>query len=138
MPHGHTRRAPALVRARPRESLSLTRCRGGNRFAQNPYISEHPRLHALPIGLANRAVAHGDTAAVDRLRRGLRDGEKRGWLYVNLDARTSLDRRRALEVLEGQEWVTFAQRRSFEEYLTVLSAHRFVLCPAGNGLDTHR
>jgi hypothetical protein len=49
-----------------------------------------------------------------------------------------LDRRRALEVLEGQEWVTFAQRRSFEEYLTELSAHRFVLCPAGNGLDTHR
>ena len=37
-------------------------------YAQNADLSDHQRLHPLPIGLANIDFAHGDTAAVTRVR----------------------------------------------------------------------
>jgi hypothetical protein len=45
---------------------------------------------------------------------------------------------RASEALRNQSFVTIGKRKSFEGYLEDLRRHRFVLCPQGNGLDTHR
>ncbi|EKX43421.1 hypothetical protein GUITHDRAFT_110544 [Guillardia theta CCMP2712] len=87
-------------------------------FAQNPDLSHHQKLHPLPIGLANRQYPHGDIEAVSRVRRQYADGQK--------------------TVLKGKSFVTLASNLPYEEYLRDLARHRFVLCPAGNGLDTHR
>jgi hypothetical protein len=45
---------------------------------------------------------------------------------------------RALEALQDKSFVTLGSKTSFEGYLEDLRRHRFVLCPQGNGLDTHR
>ena len=105
-------------------------------YAQNPDLSDHEKLHPLPIGLANKDFAHGDIDAVTRVRRETHT--KMGWLYVNINPETSPDRRRALEAVKGQPFATMGTQSDFETYLRHMAAHRFVLCPAGNGLDTHR
>jgi hypothetical protein len=102
-------------------------------YAQNPDLSHHDRLHPLPIGLANKDFAHGDTQAVTRVRHRALKIDKTGWLYVNINPDTSPDRRRALDALKGKEFVTVGRNAKFEAYLQDLAAHRFVLCPAGNG-----
>ena len=109
-------------------------------YAQNPDLSEHEKLHALPIGLANTQFAHGDIAVMQRVRQRVRSQDigKTGWLYVNINPDTSPDRRRALDAMTGQAFVTIGRNKGFEDYLEDLASHRFVLCPAGNGLDTHR
>eukprot|EP00960_Hanusia_phi_P075244 768393-Hanusia_phi.AAC.5 len=40
-------------------------------------------------------------------------------------------------LLKGKTFVTLASNLPYEDYLRDLARHRFVLCPAGNGLDTH-
>lgn len=110
-------------------------------FAQNPDLSFHPKLHPLPIGLANKDFPHGDIEAMSRARAAVaRDPSKTAWLYVNVDSNTSPDRGRALEAVGGQSFTSPppTTRLPFPDYLRHLASHRFVLCPAGNGLDTHR
>lgn len=105
-------------------------------YAQNPDLSDHDKLFPLPIGLANRDFAHGNVDAVSRIRR--ERPQKTGWLYVNINPETSADRHRALAALKDQKFATIGEQSDFETYLRHMAKHRFVLCPAGNGLDTHR
>lgn len=105
-------------------------------FAQNIEI-RHPKLTALPIGLANRQWPHGDTGALARTaRRGIARTRP---LYLNMELRTNLAHRQPIFAqLAGRPFTTTSPRRPFPEYLEELAAHRFCLSPHGNGLDCHR
>ena len=64
------------------------------------------------------------------------------WLYVNFAARNETVRREILEWSQQPSVAHFVTARSKkltqEEYVKEIKSHRFVWCPPGNGLDTHR
>ena len=41
-------------------------------------------------------------------------------------------------ILKNNSNLTYKEKISKDEYLESLNNHRFVLCPWGNGLDSHR
>ncbi|HYG89061.1 MAG TPA: hypothetical protein VD978_22695 [Azospirillum sp.] len=105
-------------------------------FAQNVLV-EHPKLTALPIGLANAQWPHGDTRAlaeVARLRR-----PKTGLLYANFDVRTNPPHRGAVrEVLARKPFAVMTEPKPYRAYLEELAGFRFCASPLGNGPDCHR
>ena len=108
--------------------------------------ADHPKLHALPIGL-NR----GRHLRAIRKYMGRR-AEKNGRVLVNF----KLDRQDRIALWElSASWDVFADRVSYDAALvaprlgvlgaetkdafyTLLSNYSFVVCPRGAGLDTHR
>jgi len=68
------------------------------------------------------------------------------WFYVNFRPETNPQERQSLydyfeKISSDCDWITFDQpsdKRSNGRFLQSLVRHRFVLCPPGNGVDTHR
>jgi hypothetical protein len=100
------------------------------------------RLSALPLGLANSycditlkaplIAAHSRPFA-----------ERSRWLYVNFRTTSNPAVREPVmhhfRNLRDADWVTVQEAGlSFETFLEEMTSHRFVLCPPGNGVDTHR
>jgi hypothetical protein len=100
------------------------------------------RLSALPLGLANSycditlkaplIAAHSRPFA-----------ERSRWLYVNFRTTSNPAVREPVmhhfRRLRNADWVTVQEGGlSFETFLEEMTSHRFVLCPPGNGIDTHR
>jgi len=99
--------------------------------------------HVLPLGLANNSCSvtlkPASLAGLESER------EKSGWLYVNHRIETNpAIRRRVYEIfrpLASEGWVTVQEPPASGEmgnYPEELARHRFVCCPPGNGVDTHR
>jgi len=118
-------------------------------FAQNPNV-RHPKLHPLPQGLAVNTKtfsADWDTNLVNSVVRDFKTPElvegRTHWLYVNFNARGMDVRRKVLNWAQmdaQRSWVTLRHKDdlSQEDYQREVRVHRFVFCPPGNGLDTHR
>jgi hypothetical protein len=100
----------------------------------------HQGVQPLPLGLGNsycRVTAKADLLA------DLSGREKKSLLYVNFRPETNpLIRRSLWESFGSSDWEGCCTRHagnvSQEEYVSSMSSHRFVLCPRGNGIDTHR
>jgi len=113
-------------------------------FATN-VTQTHPRVTALPLGLGSPSSSTTLTASeIDAARNS---GITRNrWLYVNFRPDTNPRERQASydhfrEISSSCDWLTFDQpweRGCNEKFLEALVSHRFVLCPPGNGVDTHR
>jgi len=130
-------------------------------FGQNVTF-RHPKLTALPIGLANSRWPHGDPGVLARTAR--QGFLKRTGLYVNFDAGTNralrmpilealadkpfaiMGRRRrpltyfsqAWAALTGKRFVDKGWGKSFPEYLKEMAGWCYAVSPPGNGIDCHR
>jgi len=112
-------------------------------FAPN-VTHPHPRVTALPLGIG--PAADPGTAPSDALTAACRPRAARDkWLYVNFRPETNPAVREPVadhfRRLASQAWVTFRdpeQKGKNRVYLQEMGEHRFVLCPPGNGVDTHR
>lgn len=113
-------------------------------FATN-VTSPHPRVTALPIGLGS--PRSGLTLRAEEISGLHGSGIPRDrWLYVNFRPDTNPGvRQPASEFFRDHpgaaDWITFqppSGRGSNAAFLEALVRHRFVLCPPGNGVDTHR
>ena len=113
-------------------------------FATNVTCA-HRRVTNLPLGLGSPSSA--TTLTAQKLLAARASGSaKNGWLYVNFRPETNPDTRRIpyehfQEISRSADWVTFdtpAERGDNVQFLHQLARHRFVLCPPGNGVDTHR
>lgn len=105
-------------------------------FAQN-VETEHPKLTALPIGLANAQWQHGDTKALADVARQGRP--KRDLLYANFEVRTNLAHRKPLrDLLAGKSFTVVTEPKPYRAYLEELAGFRFCASPLGNGPDCHR
>jgi hypothetical protein len=128
---------------RPITSEFLERCppQVAHWFSTNVQTKDQ-RLSALPLGLANSycditlkaplIAAHSRPFA-----------ERPHWLYVNFRTSSNPAVRepamRHFRSLREPDWVTVQEAgRDFEGFLEEMTSHRFVLCPPGNGTDTHR
>ena len=110
-------------------------------FSQNVSIV-HDRVESIPIGLENDRW-FPEVHKRDKMMAKLH--EERSYkelVYMNHSTRTnSAKRLEPYRVLEGKPWVMSergANGSGFDEYLDNIYNHRFVVCPEGNGMDTHR
>jgi len=113
-------------------------------FATN-VTHTHPRATALPLGLGSPQsdVTLREADILARRRSGI---PRDRLLYVNFRPDTNPTvRQPVFEEFErrsrGGDWITFhppTGRGTNAGFLEALVRHRFVLCPPGNGVDTHR
>ena len=109
--------------------------------AQNVNVL-NPRIKSIPIGLENDrwfSNVHKKEKMLDKLQNHR--------LYINLvymnhNIRTNPSERQVLyDMFERERWVD-SQRlvngADFGSYINNIYNHKFVLCPPGNGIDTHR
>jgi hypothetical protein len=101
-------------------------------FAANADLA-HPKLHALPLGIANPRWRHGDGAALERVQQAALP--KTRLFDASYDVGTA---RAAREYCRDQTRIPPAPRRDFDEYLRDLASSHFCIAPRGNGIDTHR
>lgn len=92
----------------------------------------HPKVELIPFGLNN----DGPGASMLPAYMGR---EKSKLLYVNFQ-NNSLERIRLKAHYERVPWVTFRPTPDLPvgQYFNEMADHRFILCPAGNGLDCYR
>jgi len=100
----------------------------------------HPAVKPLPLGLGNSYCSV--TAKADLLA-DFSESPKSSLLYVNFRPETNPGTRGPLwECFGSSRWSGAVTRHagnvSREEYVSSMAAHRFALCPRGNGIDTHR
>lgn len=114
-------------------------------FATN-VTSPHPRATAIPLGLGSPRSTTTLRAA-DILDRRASGTPRDRWLYVNFRTETNpLVRQPVYDDFQNRsraaDWITFQppgeRGGATAEFLDDLVRHRFVLCPPGNGVDTHR
>ena len=105
-------------------------------FAQNA-TSLHPLLEGVPIGLANAMFAHGDLSKFFDRVQSIRKRRMvwAGGLSLTHGSRSTLvdSMKQAPDLFDLNNG-----RLEFSDYVEKLCESRFVVCPRGNGVDTHR
>lgn len=108
-------------------------------FAQNVIVS-HERITPIPIGLERPGVGKSsDYAAVFQARekRKAVKPKKRFLLAMNPNTNPSVRVPLLQRLLEIRD-VTIVNGLSFEDYLSEVANHEFVISPPGNGYDCYR
>ncbi len=107
-------------------------------FGQN-VESNHPKLHPIPIGIANRCWAHGNIEIFKQVVKLSPKLGKSVLLYMNFQIGTRFDERSYVYHLFCYEpFCLVSGLKPLPQYLQELTQSKFVLSPRGNGLDTHR
>lgn len=110
-------------------------------FAQNVDVN-NPKLESIPIGLENRWW-FVDVRKKEKMLNKL-DSPKifNNLVYVNHNINTNPPKRTLpYQLLENKSYATIKHGlngQGFDEYLDDIYNHKFVICPEGNGIDTHR
>jgi len=104
-------------------------------FTQNLCI-EHPKISILPIGIANSMWKHGDMNKIKE--NGLFNTEKVELVYFNFEVNTNKAARELCKNTLLGKGLNFLQSVPYENYLQIISLHKFAICPEGNGIDSHR
>jgi hypothetical protein len=112
-------------------------------FGTNMEVEGNSRVCGLPLGLGN---ADGrKTLSWDEIRAVPESAPERNrLLYANFSAHSNPAVREPLRRWlnePAQNWITRSDHDpdgGKASYLQALRSHRFVLCPPGNGVDTHR
>ena len=110
-------------------------------FSQNVNVV-HERIESIPIGLENdRWFPQLKKKEKMRAAMGLSRNFK-NLAYMNHNVGTNPAKRsQPFELLKDKPWVTTEMGKNgadFDDYLLAVFTHRFVICPEGNGMDTHR
>lgn len=101
----------------------------------------HPKLHPLPLGLANQEYPHGNIQTIIDIMSKVRNAPKNALLYMNfgLGDCYPTERQEVFDMFENERFCTVGiPGQTPGEHLLELSEHKFVLSPRGKGLDCHR
>lgn len=109
-------------------------------FGQNVEGFSHPKLRAIPIGIANQYVpGHGALEILKRCRERKERYERTHLLYLNINVGTNpAERGRVYDLFKNKPFCMDVSSKPFEGYLMDLATVKFVVSPRGNGLDCHR
>jgi len=110
-------------------------------FSQNVNVF-HEKIESIPIGLENDRWFK-DIHKKEKMIAKLQEPRKyKNLVYMNHNIATNPSKRlEPYRILEGKSWVTTdrgTNGQRFDEYLDNIYNHKFVVCPEGNGIDTHR
>lgn len=98
----------------------------------------HPDLIPIPLGIANDYSRKNLTSKYFLPNKII--NQKINKIYINFVKNTNEKKRSELmEYFKNKNYVTFDNPNlDLNRYKEKLQSHKFVLCPPGNGLDTHR
>jgi len=111
-------------------------------YAQNVDV-RGDKVDSLPIGIENLhwMKIHGINKPQSMDEKVKEPKIYRNLLYMNHSIWTNpKERQSSYDLLKSKSFVTTHQpnKRDFSTYIDNIYNHKFVLCPPGNGLDTHR
>lgn len=107
-------------------------------FGQNVEKFKHPKLHSIPIGIANKMWDHGNPAIFNHVIKNL-PPDKPYLLYMNFSPSTyPQERPYVFNLFKSQPFCTVAYPKNLHNYLQEMALHKFTLSPRGNGIDCHR
>ena len=112
-------------------------------FAQN-VLYHDVAIWGIPIGIENpqRIEFHHVEKEKKLLAKLQEDKIYKNLVYLNCSGWTNPAERLPLyKHLENKPWVTTVRNPNifdFDSYIDNIYGHKFVACPAGNGIDTHR
>lgn len=119
-------------------------------FAQNA-VSYNPRLEPIPIGLENKLPAqrtgHGvgyfdRVSEKEQILLSLQDNTiiPSKFIYANFNMSTNLIHREPIKLIsQTLSYITWEEPQlDLHTFFRSVLNHKMVLCPAGNGIDTHR
>lgn len=107
-----------------------------------PYVSKiyaincvyrHDKLKPIPIGFVDDCYkSHATFQKIKNLC-------KSHLLYVNFTINTNpIERKPCMNYFSLLNWVHLADNRNYIDYIQDISESKFVICPAGTGIDCHR
>tara|TARA_B100000900_G_scaffold413094_1_gene436275 strand:+ start:941 stop:1978 length:1038 start_codon:yes stop_codon:yes gene_type:complete len=105
----------------------------------SPNISyEHPNLIPIPLGVANDYSIKNLTSRFFITNK--KNNKKTDKIYINFVTNTNEKKRlKLLNFFRNKSWASFDNPNlDLHIYKQKLESHKFVLCPPGNGIDTHR
>ena len=107
-------------------------------YGQNICI-EHPKLHFIPIGLANNQWEHGNLSLFynNEFINYLNNNKKLNNIYFNFNINTNINKRQICynSLINKLEWLHIINPIENQKRL---STYKFCICPEGNGVDSHR
>jgi len=110
-------------------------------YSQNVNV-QHPLIESIPIGLENERWFKNVRKKEIMLKKLQEVGYVKGLVYMNHDtSRNRQERKMLYDMFIERCWVNVESGKngeSFEKYIDNICNHFFVICPAGNGMDTHR
>lgn len=104
-------------------------------YSQNISLN-HPKLSALPIGIANSMWKHGDLKLLHSIM--TLNIPKSNLYYFNFDVNTRKDRRQTIYNQCIRNGLKPSPKTNQKQYLLNLKKSKFCICPPGNGYDCHR
>ena len=112
-------------------------------FGQNLKNFKHPKIHPLPIGLANRYWKHGSVEMMQKALKSKPESSKKSiskkLLYMNFAIGTNPRmRQKVYDLFCSKNYCFVTKPKDFGIYLEEMAHYCFVLCPEGNGIDCHR
>ena len=110
-------------------------------YAQNVNV-KNDRLESIPIGLEN-SKWFGHINKKQQILNKLKESKKNyNLVYMNYNINTNIKERKYLfDLLKNEKFVTVQMGhngQNYDNYIDNIYNHKFVLCPEGNGIDTHR
>jgi hypothetical protein len=103
-------------------------------FSQNVGV-DHPKVHALPVGIANRMWPHGQFENIEHALKQS-DASKKDLALHFTPAPYAPSRERILSALQNNGYA--GSELPLPDYYLSIASSRFTVCPLGNGPDTHR
>jgi hypothetical protein len=99
-------------------------------------------IHPIPIGLENNRWFKDVQKKEKMLRKVKEPRSIKNLVYMNFSVWTNKREREPIyQLFKNKPWVTTdmgSNGQRFDDFVDNVYNHRFVLCPGGNGLDTHR
>ena len=110
-------------------------------YSQNVNVID-PRIKSIPIGLENDFWFPKIRKKEKMIEKLQEPKSYRNLVYMNHTNSTNpQERTHIYELLENNLWVTthrFTNGSNFDLYIDNVYSHKFMVCPPGNGMDTHR
>ena len=102
----------------------------------------HPKIAPIPIGLENKMWRTKVPKVEMMVEKCKQLKEHKNLLYINHSIGTNVKQRQEpYKRFEGENWATVVRGKNgddFASYIDDIYNHKFMICPEGNGIDTHR
>lgn len=110
-------------------------------FGQNVCVKD-PRVESIPIGLEN-SKWFPELQKIEKIKQVIQTKKNKfNLIYCNFNIETNKkERQYAFDIATNLSYCTTNLRKNgfgYDDYILNLYNHDFVLCPPGNGEDTHR
>ena len=103
-------------------------------YGQNLTFNENNKISPLPIGLENRRrLKHGRLKWFKN-----KEINKNKLILCSFNELTNFNLRGKIQSVLNNEFIVYQKYETTKEYFENLKNFKYVICPSGNGPDTHR